>query len=211
MAQRHTSSAPRRVLAVHRDPLPPGVAASGQSGWTRVDSCRLGAARIALHRPDWLVLDLRMLGRRELPLLEIARRERVEILALGPVPLGISDSDLEGVELVSAEELVRRLRGPDAPADEAPGDEAAPSPADDEAEWEWSEPGAEPADDRTQPEDATKAPPAAESRAENEPVELSDEDLPDELVREMEEDMDNRPPHSVLTPEELAALLEDRS
>jgi hypothetical protein len=160
------------------------------------------------------VLDLRVLGRRELPLLDIARRERVEILALGRVPLGLAEEDLEGVELVSAEELVRRLRGPDEPADAPPPEETgqtARGGAADDAEPARPEPEPDAPDEASGPEAEAPAPAATDGRDRTGPAELSDEDLPDELIREMEEDIDNGPPHSVLTPEELAALLEDRS
>ncbi len=92
-----------------------------------------------------LVADLRLVGRRHLRLLAIARQMGVEVFAVGVVPTGLTGEDLSGVRMIALADLpeaLRRLAEADWPAPsepkpaapaEAPADlatkEAAPQPA----------------------------------------------------------------------------------
>jgi len=85
------------------------------------------AAEILVAPTLALVADLRLVAGRHLRLLEIARQMAVEVLAVGAVPAGLTGEDLSGVRLSSRADLaaaLARLAG----EYEEPG-EASPSPA----------------------------------------------------------------------------------
>lgn len=157
-----------------------------------------------------LVVDLRLVGERHLRLLEIARKMETEVLAVGAVPAGLTGEDLSGVRLTARAEvgsvLGRLVRN---------------------ASQEISTAAAEPPDERDcnepEPDDpifesVTGEPTSASIKdmidsalnAENAQAEESspgpghrEPDGPDDLAAPA------RNPSSLLTPEELSALLED--
>lgn len=63
------------------------------------------AAELLAARAEALVVDLRLLGGKHLRLLEIARTQGVEILAVGSLPIGMTAEDLSGVRLISRRDL----------------------------------------------------------------------------------------------------------
>jgi len=176
-----TSCGALRVVVLSRDPglaKATRCAAAGTAArCVGVGSPYEAAAEVLDGQVLALVLDLRCLTPRHLGLLEVARRVRVEVLAIGSLPLGVSTADLSGVRLVAAVDLADQLRRL------ARGHEGAEV---------GNEPvRAKPARDKPR-EPATKkpiriAPAAAPSRR------------------------SFHRPADLLTDEELAALLEDRS
>jgi len=68
------------------------------------------AAAEVLRQPTLaLVVELRVLGSRNLGLLKIARDMNVEVLAFGSIPKSLSGGQLSGVRLVSAEDAAFEL------------------------------------------------------------------------------------------------------
>jgi hypothetical protein len=158
------------------------------------------------------VVDTRILGKGQLPLLRIARREGVAMAALGPTPMGLDESDIGDLERLDDKRLIEKIRGllgleacREAGDDPADASQHPPAAATDSAPEDFQ--GQDPQPPATRSEtpghDDAPAPPERE--------ELSDEDLPDALCRELEDDAPDLSPSRVLSPEELAALLEDRS
>jgi len=74
------------------------------------------AAAELLARPAAaIVIDMRAISRRHIRLLVIARQLEVEMLALGAIPLGMTSDDLSGARLVAMRDLssaVQRLSAP---------------------------------------------------------------------------------------------------
>jgi hypothetical protein len=57
-----------------------------------------------------IVIDLRMMGPRHLRLLRLARERRVEMLAVGSIPPGLTAEDLSGVRLLARAEVKAELQ-----------------------------------------------------------------------------------------------------
>jgi len=137
-----------------------------------------------------LVLDLRCLTPRHLRLLSIARENHVEVLAVGSLPFGITTTDLSGVRLTAVNDLpdeLRRLARVGPAAARAPATGTGPAP---EAAPEVEAPR----------EPLVRAAPAGPPK---QPVQTGGPRASGE-----------RPAHrptDLLTDEELAALLEDRT
>jgi hypothetical protein len=205
MHQPHSSSRPREgILAVSGDPgrFQPVIETVAQAGeyWRCFDSCPEAGAALARKAPRLLVVDFRMLGRGQLPLLAIARREGVEILAVGPEPMGVEKKYLADIPRLDMDGLIERIREVLDLAPEAPQGQEVAAPADqEERDREEDESGA----------DATEQVPQAEDLPDN--ASLSDADLPDALCDELQRWDTSESPRSFLTAEELAALLEKRN
>jgi hypothetical protein len=214
MAEHPLSSRPGCILAVSGDPhrfdAVLDAVPQAAPAWTTYTRCPDAAARLARAPAELLILDTRLLGPGQMPLLRIARRENVAMVGLGPAPMGLGEKDIGDVARLDRAELIARLRSLlefDPPGDESSRDAA-----------ETSKP---PARSAAPHEQASQPPPQAQDQSqaqgpENAPVQpqneqLSDEDLPEALCREIENPSQEISPSKVLSPEELAALLEDRS
>ncbi len=151
------------------------------------------AAAEALAQPAAVaVVDLRLLTPRHLRLLEILRSRRVEVLALGSPAGGVAIEQLSGVRLMAREHLksaVERLRA-----------ERVTPVSDLDAELARMAPGGEP-----QPAFRPQRPPA-EQPAAPAPEKPQQAAPQARLAAPHAPDADMR---SILTPEELSALLED--
>ena len=183
----------------------------------------LAAAEMVTLGAGLLVIDLRLMGLRTLPLLDVARREGIEMVATGPLPMGLAAEQLSGVRLVGREDLAEALRklAPPRPRPQ-PKPPAEPKSRPVSAA---SEPASEPAGPLAMeapilfggfdPHEAgPSAAPWAEDGDERRPAgaEICDDaDLPDRLQQSGggTEDAASVRPESLLTAEELAALLGD--
>lgn len=197
----------------------------------RVTTAYEAAAELIAEPAVALVVDLRLLGPRHLRLLTIAREGQVEILAVGGLPPGMNSEDLSGVRLVSRADLPGALNKiaapapaaaeipapPDEPLDEGADDFAAEAQlvpaklADDEEEliedaqdYQPQEPPITPASSQAaasdaEGSDATQAP-AAEPAAAHAAAPAN---APAAAPAPHDEQ------RTLLTPEELAALLEN--
>lgn len=205
MVQPYSSSRPLKgILAVSGDPrrFEPVLKAIPQAGehWRRFESCPEAGAALARSAPRLLVVDFRMLGRGQLPLLAIARREGVEILAVGPEPMGVERKYLADIPRLDTAGLIEKVRevlgiAPEPAQSQQSTDPAGQKLRDDE-------------EDGSGPDAPEQAPPV-EDLPENR--DLSDGDLPDALCEEMQQQDEPDLPRSFLTAEELAALLEKRN
>ncbi|MDY6913489.1 MAG: hypothetical protein SVT52_03415 [Planctomycetota bacterium] len=170
------------------------------TGCVHVSSAYEAAAELLAAPTAAMVVDLQMLSLRHLRLLKIAREMDVEVLAVGSLPAGLTAEQLSGVRLVSIDDLpnvlTRLARTPDArpeAAVEAPAQKAektTPEPA--QPPRVVLTPAKKPTADK--PKRPPRKPQALTGdgpKKQAEPPTLSTED--------------------VLTPEELAALLEDES
>ena len=103
-----------RVLVLARDPSAVAVdlkelEASGLR-CIRISSCFEAAAEALAAPALALVIDLGLLGSRQLRLLEIARRMELEVLAFGNMPAGLSTAELSRVRLISCRDLAQAVR-----------------------------------------------------------------------------------------------------
>ena len=73
-------------------------------------NCYEAAAEILANPPHATVIDLRCLTRQHLRLLDICNRFQTEMLAVGPMPLGITTGDLDGVRLCAIASMSKHLR-----------------------------------------------------------------------------------------------------
>ena len=91
----------------------PNVAGEGADGLALVfvPSPYEAAAELIAEPALALVIDLRLMGRRHLRLLRIARERGAEMLAVGAVPAGLSAEDLSGIRLVARADLKAALEG----------------------------------------------------------------------------------------------------
>jgi hypothetical protein len=155
----------------------------------RVTSPYEAAAELLEDHPAALVIDLRCLTPSDLPLVEMARQRKIEVLAVGVLPLGVVTADLSGVRLAARDHLAALLDYPvrddaDPPARHSGSLDAADS--------------------------ESKSRPIA-GRPQGEPEPSGDRSpVP---VRESARRTDDAPrgdrPDALLTSEELTALLED--
>jgi hypothetical protein len=187
----------------------------------RVSTAYEAAAELIAAPAAALVVDLRLLGPRHLRLLTIAREGQVEILAVGGLPAGMNSEDLSGARLLSRSDLTAALKklvggGPAVAAQPALQD----LPAEDLAEETDYE-----AEDFGEESDE----PAAEAEAELAPAKVSPEEIQQELDYQSQRAQapaaaplpkpaappapPPEPAHdahkTLLTPQELAALLEN--
>ena len=58
-----------------------------------------------------LLIDLRMMGLKHVRLIEIARQMKVRMLGVGPLPIGMSAEDFSGVKLLSHSDLLAEIWG----------------------------------------------------------------------------------------------------
>jgi len=93
----------RKIIILSRDAAFARGALEGGSDASRcclrVTSPYEAAAELIEDAPAALIVDLRCLTPGDLPLIEMARRGDVEVLAVGAIPLGVATSDLSGVRL----------------------------------------------------------------------------------------------------------------
>jgi len=152
----------------------------------RVVTAYEAAAEILAAPTAALVIDLRMLTPRHVRLVALARRMEVEMLGFGPLPRNLSSDDLSGVRLVSREQLpavLRQLTQASEPRAAVAVGEApseAPPPA------------------------VATAPAAAERPDEGSPAEGR------YIPAEPEAPRSRGRARDILTPEEIAALLEEQ-
>jgi len=160
----------------------------------RVATAYEAAAELLAEPAAALVIDLRRLAGRHLRLVQVARQMDVEMLAFGTLPAGMSTEELNGVRLVSRAELpaeLERLTRLETTAEAPAAGAVKLTPAKKPADQPVCEPTAELPEKAPELDEA--APPAAS--AEKQELQPPKTDLPDT-------------PSGVLTPEELAALLE---
>ncbi len=178
-----------RVVVLTRDGFRldaglPEVAAA-YSGGICVATGYEAAAELFAAPVRALVIDLSLLTRRHLRLMELARDLSAEVLAVGSVPTGFGSEQLSGVRLVSRADLPKLLERLL---------ESAPSPpAPDEAD---TAPAIEPREEAPQPPAEKPAPTEEPAVVEN-------------VSNERQDNGDYVPTKlgDVLTSEEIAALL----
>lgn len=78
--------------------------------WQQADTGYEAAAAILAGQAAALVLHLPELTPEELPLLDIARRNRIAMLGAGGFPQNLTTDDLDGCQLVSAGQLASALQ-----------------------------------------------------------------------------------------------------
>ncbi|MFW6132803.1 MAG: hypothetical protein ACOC8F_02825 [Planctomycetota bacterium] len=181
---------PRVVVLTRRAVLPEALGDVAEP--VAVTTGYEAAAELHAAPAAALVVDLPLIGRRHLPLMHLARRMGVELYGVGELPVGPSAEDLAGMRLTSLGELPREL----ARRTGAPVCAGTPS-----GEGSYEPEPAPPAEGIYDPEPpagppATGAPACPETTEATEPPEAPDK--PPSEARDL------------LTPEELAALLEDR-
>ncbi len=164
------------------------------------------AAEILVAPTVALVADLRLVGRRHLRLLAIARQMGVEVFAVGVVPTGLTGEDISGVRMIALADLpeaLRRLAAADWPAPSEPQPAAPAEAPTTETILELIEElpsvtpvGEAPADRAT--EDAAAQPPTPPAEPPVAPP-----------VAPAIEKSQPSSPSALLTPEELSALLEN--
>ena len=156
-----------------------------------------------------LVIDLRLMGQRHLRLLRIARERRVEMLAVGAIPAGLTAEDLSGIRLLARADLKAGIEGllhdrqgryvPSTaePQAAAPPETVPPSPA-------ASQNAAltRPASPKASSPRATPAPAAA---SEESMASAANPPAPESPSQPQADGL-----RSLLTADELAALLEDQ-
>ena len=211
----HNGRGTPRVVVLSRRAVPNGAGART----VPVASAYEAAAEILAAPAAVLVIDLGLVRPRDGRLVEIARQMAVEVLATGPLPAGLSADELSGVRLVAERDLPEAIEAvvatdaeaaphgmadlladvADQPLQEAEtlgeylpvteGPVIEPRPASGQAV-------AEPADaERVEPERQLEPEPRCEPATDEPPAE------PEDHAAEA--------PTGLLTPEELAALLEN--
>ncbi|MBC8373115.1 MAG: hypothetical protein ISS69_16980 [Phycisphaerae bacterium] len=185
----------RKVIILSRD-ASLARAAQGENSKPHYHCLRVlnpyeAAAELLAELPLAMVVDLRCLAPGDLPLIEMARRRSLEVLAVGSVPLGITTTDLSGVRLAARDHLSPLLEGlavSSSSAGQAPvASQAHPGESPELSSLARSIKKAS----RGKRKAPKTSQPAPKAKAEDKPpVESSDE---------------------LLTKEELAALLEDES
>lgn len=159
----------------------------------RVTSAYEAVAEMLCEPAAGFVIDLRLLGTGGLGSLEIARQRGVEMLATGMVPSGLTAEDLSGVRLLARRDLPAAVRNLAALPAVSPVEPPVSQPAE--------PPAVSPDPVGTEPPEGTYVP---------EPPVVS----PDPVEIEPAEGATDEPAttraaaESILTPEELTALLE---
>lgn len=199
MDEQHTGPVPARTVLLAREG---GAVGAMPEGCVRVSSPYEAAAELLCAPTAVLVVELWLLSRRHLPLLALAREMEVDVLGVGALPADLTADELAGVRLTSANELAHEVARsarrwaetpPESPEPRSPhpaaGREAAAS-ASPEPPPDQAEDGAE----------------AGFWRSERERPEPAPE--PEPRDEKGEEESSHHARH-LLSPEELAALLED--
>ncbi|HUS46578.1 MAG TPA: hypothetical protein VM098_00550 [Phycisphaerae bacterium] len=159
-----------------------------------VSSAYEAAAEVLCAPTVALVIELGCLTSRHLRLLQIARAMDVEMIGVGLLPGGMSAADFSGVRLVAVEELaesLRRLVDGQAPARSAAGDSLAAAPPPERPD----RPPVRLAPAKQPPEGRDESEKSADWQGEPPPPRREDS---------------TTAPSSLLTREELDALLEDQ-
>ncbi len=244
MTGREESTGARRAVVV-ASRQSAGLGTIDRSATAPID-CRCvtspyeAAAEILRDPPDLVAVEMELISQNHLPLLELARSNKAEIVGFGRLPAGLSSDELRGLRLIALEELsgelARQAQPPAEPADSTDGADSAhagpapdvgtppaaelhhPTPPQGERPVEDG-PGGEyepiPADedDTTRPSDSAagaepadagphEPPPAADEEPDRPPAGQYRPSPPGTIPPPGD-------PTSLLTPEELAALLED--
>lgn len=95
------------------------------------------AAEILRDPPDLVAVEMELISQNHLPLLELARSKKAEIVGFGRLPAGLSSDELRGLRLIAFEELsgelARQAPSPTDTTDATAGDDdsadTAPAPA----------------------------------------------------------------------------------
>jgi hypothetical protein len=201
----------------------------------RVTTAYEAAAELIAAPAAALVVDLRLLGPRHLRLLTIARESQVEILAVGGLPPGMNSEDLSGVRLTSRADLpatLKKLTGGcpaiAAPAADEPAAQDDPPHALQEAAFDeepcGDEDGQEPAPAELVPAKVSAEEIARERAGDYQPADPPAEPAAAEIAPPPPPSAQPAPPapapaqaaapdehRTLLTPEELAALLENEA
>ena len=112
MSAEAKSSLPRVVVLCGDPGLVRELATpASRRGWQcrAVSSPYEAAAELLAGPREVLVVDLRLLGRRHLRLLEMARSAGAEVLGIGALPAGTGSDELSGVRLVARADITRRV------------------------------------------------------------------------------------------------------
>ncbi len=192
----------------------------------RVTTAYEAAAELIAAPAAALVVDLRLLGPRHLRLLTIARESQVEILAVGGLPPGMNSEDLSGVRLTSRADVaatLKKLIGA-APLVAAPPSDDLSAMQDERLDAEQDgaldeDTGEDDAEDPAAPAELVPAKVSAEEIAQEldyrpadapppPPVAAAPVAEPAPAAAPAAEADENR---TLLTPEELAALLENEA
>jgi len=86
--------------------------------WIPVSSSYEAAAEILSAPTEAIVVDLTILSKGHMKLLDVARQMGTEVLAVGAIPTGLTSEDLSGVRMISKAgltDMLRRLRETEAP------------------------------------------------------------------------------------------------
>ena len=117
MPDRATSGPRTRVVVLSPDMAvfgedfrPAGAMRAGGIDLIRVGSAYEAVAEMLCEPAAGFVIDLRLLGTGGLGALEIARQRGVEMLATGMVPSGLTAEDLSGVRLLARRDLPVAVR-----------------------------------------------------------------------------------------------------
>lgn len=149
MAEGESKSQALRVVLLARQPVHDLASISPQARCVPVAGAYEAAAEILAAPTAALVLDLSLLPPRHLPLLEVARKMQVPVLACGVPPAGMTADRLAGVTFTSFANLASAIQ--DRLAKESPAVTSAAAPA-------KVEPAAAPAVPETKAESGTYVP-----------------------------------------------------
>lgn len=155
----------------------------------RVASAYEAAAEILAASTGVLVVDLRLVRGGHLRLLEIARRMNVEVLAVGTVPPDLTSEDLSGVRMMARADLPEAMQRLAKPPASKPVEQLARGSTEDFDE-----------EDVADLLDDVPAVENVEAQPDNQEAKAADKDLKSGEAKR---------PLELLSPEELAALLED--
>lgn len=199
MAGRGTSSGHPRVVVLSRyQSLRVQLATSGLN-CMQVDGAYQAAAELLAQPTGVLAIDLRELPARHLGLLKIARSKGVAMLAFGPATIPLNPHQLVGVRLIAQADLAGELQQRTAGAEAA----TPPSPTPMAAVASVATPAPEAAQRPAQPPAKT---PAAAPQVQLAPAKPA---APGPATAPPMPAAVAASPGSLLTPEELSALLED--
>ena len=113
MADKQAGNTDPRAVVLWPQGAPRSSVAGGAGGLELVfvPSPYEAAAELIAAPALALVMDLRLMGQRHLRLLRIARERRVELLAVGAVPAGLTAEDLSGTRLIARADLKAAMEG----------------------------------------------------------------------------------------------------
>lgn len=207
MDEQHTGPAPARTVFLAREG---GAVGAVPGGCVRVSSPYEAAAELLCAPTAVLVVELSLLSRRHLPLLALAREMEVDLLGVGALPGDLTADELAGVRLTSADELVHEVARSARRWAETPPESTEPRSPHRQPEGAW-EP--HPAARREAAASASPEPPPDQAEDEAEAgFWRSEREPPAPEPEPRDEKGEEESPHHarhLLSPEELAALLED--